>query len=147
MSRIQPDLYAPEVVPVSRDRVGIIRALPAMKPFAKHRYLEEERAILRELLANPRFVGKVLVDNRSNVVFPHADQNGSCGYGIKNRGFTGFAAGGEKGLWVSRVNGTDTALVIAESGIDALSYAALHPDACARYASFGGALNECDHLI
>jgi hypothetical protein len=34
-----------------------------------------------------------------------------------------------------------TALVIAESGIDALSYAALHPDVAARYASTGAALN------
>jgi hypothetical protein len=31
--------------------------------------------------------------------------------------------------------------VIAESAIDALSYAALHPDEHARYASFGGAMN------
>ncbi|MGB5830554.1 MAG: toprim domain-containing protein [Thiohalocapsa sp.] len=30
---------------------------------------------------------------------------------------------------------------MTESGIDALSYAALHPDAQARYASIGGAMN------
>ena len=42
---------------------------------------------------------------------------------------------------MSGVRGTDTALVIAESAIDALSYAALHPDENARYASFGGAMN------
>jgi len=135
------ELYVPEVVPVSRDRAGVIRALTAMKPLATHRYLEEERAIPRELLAHPRFAGKVLVDACSNVIFPHADQDGPSGYEIKNRSFTGFASGGEKGLWVSGVKRTDTALVIAESGIDALSYAALHPDEHARYASFGGALN------
>jgi hypothetical protein len=72
---------------------------------------------------------------------PHADRDGPCGYEIKNWGFTGFAPGGEKGLWVSRVYRTDTSLVLAESGIDALSYAALHPDVNARYASFGGAMN------
>ena len=81
------------------------------------------------------------MDARSNVVFPHADRDGPCGYEVKNRGFTGFAPGGEKGLWISRVQRTDTALVLAESGIDALSYAALHPDEHARYASFGGAMN------
>lgn len=112
-----------------------------MKPLATHRYLEEERAIPRELLAHPRFAGKVLIDARSNVIFPHADQDGPCGYEIKNRGFTGFAPGGEKGLSVSGAKRTDTALVIAESGIDTLSYAALHPDEHARYVSFGGALN------
>lgn len=35
----------------------------------------------------------------------------------------------------------DTALVIAESAIDALSYATLHPDENTRYASIGGAMN------
>jgi hypothetical protein len=134
-------LYVPEVVPVSRDRAGLIRALAGMRPLKTHRYLEEERAIPRDLLAHPRFAGRILVDARSNAIFPHADRDGPCGYEIKNHGFTGFAPGGEKGLWMSRVRGTDTALVIAESAIDALSYAALHPDERARYASFGGAMN------
>ena len=135
------ELYVPEVVPVSRDRAGVIRVLAGMKPLVTHPYLEEERAIPRELLAHPRFAARVLVDARSNAIFPHADKDGPCGYEIKNRNFTGFAPGGEKGFWMSRVRSTDTALVIAESGIDALSYAALHPHEHARYASFGGALN------
>lgn len=139
--RLALELYVPEVVPITRDRTGVIRALAGMKPLVTHRYLEEERAIPRELLANPRFAGCVLVDARSNAIFPHADKDGPCGYEIKNQGFTGFAPGGEKGLWMSRVRRTDTALVIAESAIDALSYAALHPDENARYASFGGAMN------
>jgi len=134
-------LYVPEVVPVSKDRAAVIRALAAMQPVETHDYLEEERAIPRELLANPRFQGRILVDARSNAIFPHADKDGPCGYEIKNHGFTGFAAGGEKGLWMSRVRATDTALVIAESAIDALSYAALYPDEHTRYASFGGAMN------
>ena len=46
-----------------------------------------------------------------------------------------------EGLWIPGVQHTDIALVLAESGIDALSYAALHPDDNARYASFGGAMN------
>ena len=136
-----PGLYVPEVAPVSRDRAGVIRALAGMRPLVTHRYLEEERGMPRTLLEHPRFAGRVLVDARSNVVFPHADRDGPCGYEVKNRGFTGFAPGGEKGLWISGVQRTDTALVLAESGIDALSYAALHPDDNARYASFGGAMN------
>ena len=141
------ELYVPEVVPVSRDRAGVIRALAAMKPLVTHRYLEEKRAIPRELLANPRFAGCVLMDARSNAIFPHADKDGPCGYEIKNQGFTGFAPGGEKGLWMSRVRRADTVLVIAESAIDALSYAALHPDENARYASFGGAMNSCQPAL
>jgi hypothetical protein len=142
-----PDLYVPEVVPVSRDRAGVIRALAAMRPVATHRYLEEERAIPRDLLAHPRFVGRILVDGRSNAIFPHYDRDGPCGYEIKNYGFTGFAPGGEKGLWISRLRHTDTALVIAESAIDALSYAVLHPDEHARYASFGGTMNPLQPAV
>ena len=44
-------------------------------------------------------------------------------------------------MWISGVQPTNTALVLAESGIDVLSYAVLHPDDDARYASFGGAMN------
>ena len=44
-----------------------------------------------------RFAGCVLMDARSNAIFPHADKDGPCGYEIKNRGFTGFAPGGERG--------------------------------------------------
>jgi hypothetical protein len=136
-----PKLYVPEVIAVSRDRAEVIRALAGMRHLITYRYLEEERGIPRSLLEHPRFAGRVLVDARSNVVFSHADRDGPCGYEVKNRGFTGFAPGGEKGLWVSGVQRTDTALVLAESGIDALSYAVLHPDDNARYASFGGAMN------
>lgn len=67
--------------------------------------------------------------------------DGPCGYEISNRGFTGFASGGEKGLWCSAARVGDTALVIAESGTDALAYAVLHPNENARYASTGGAMN------
>ncbi len=54
---------------------------------------------------------------------------------------TGFASGGEKGLWFSAVRSSDTTLVIADSVIDALSSAALHPDEVARYVITGGAMN------
>ncbi len=63
-------LYVPEVVPVSRDRAGVIRALAAMRPVQTHRYLEEERAIPRDLLGNPRFAGRILVDAHSNARCP-----------------------------------------------------------------------------
>ena len=77
-------------------------------------------------------------------MFPHFDNAGLCGYEIKNRGFTGFAAGGEKGLWFSHTRPDDRRLILAESAIDALSHAALFPDAedQTRYASLGGKPNS-----
>lgn len=139
--RPQPDLFARELETISRDRARVVAELLRMKPLLYHRYLEDERALPARLLKSSRFAGKLKVDFRANAIFPHADQDGPCGYEIKNRAFTGFAPGGEKGLWFSAANREDTSLVIAESGIDALSYAALHPDEHARYASTGGAMN------
>jgi hypothetical protein len=85
----------------------------------------------------------VRIDRRGNAVFPHFDVAGLCGYEIKNHGFTGFAAGGKKGLWFSHTGPGDRRLVLAESAIDALSHAVLFPDAedRTRYASVGGKPN------
>lgn len=141
VTRPHPDLFAQEIAPVSRDRAQVLLELARMKLLASHRWLEEERRIPIALLQSPRFAGKLKVDVRTNAIFPHADKDGLCGYEIKNRNFTGFARGGEKGLWFSAVKSSDTALVIAESGIDALSHAVLHPNGNARYASTGGAMN------
>ncbi|MEJ2326915.1 MAG: hypothetical protein P8Y25_08880, partial [Chromatiaceae bacterium] len=90
-ARPHPDLFAQEIAPVSKDRAQVLRELTRMKPLAFHAWLEEERAIPRSLLLDPRFAGRIKVDFRANAVFPHADQDGPCGYEIKNRGFTGFA--------------------------------------------------------
>lgn len=126
VTRPHPDLFAWEIAPVSRDRAQVLLELARMKLLGFHRWLEEERHIPRTVLQSPRFAGRLKVDFRSNAIFPHADKDGPCGYEIKNKGFTGFARGGEKGLWFSAAKSSDTALVLAESGIDALSYAALH---------------------
>ena len=88
-----------------------------------------------------RFAGRVRIDARGNAVFPHFDQEGLCGYEIKNKGFTGFSSGGTKGLWLSQERPDDNRLVFCESAIDALSHAVLFPDDRARYASIGGKPN------
>ena len=77
------------------------------------------RGIGPETLLLPRFAGCVRVDARHNALFPHYDRAGLCGFEIKNKDFTGFAAGGVKGLWYSAAKPTDTALVLVESAIDA----------------------------
>jgi hypothetical protein len=71
------------------------------------------------------------------LVFPHFDGHGLCGFELKNRDFTGFAAGGEKGLWVSNDSPRDRRLVFCESAIECLSHATLFPDPATRYASIG----------
>jgi hypothetical protein len=110
-----------EVVPSSKDRQRVLRAFSSMKPVSAHAYLQE-RGIPPDVLFDPRFKGCVYLDARRNAVFPHRDEEGLSGYEIKNRGFTGFASGGEKALWSSNVLPGDSALVVAESAIDALSH-------------------------
>jgi hypothetical protein len=131
----------PKLEKTGKDRLRVEAEYARMKEAVRHPYLEGERCIPAGVIASSRFAGRIRIDAHGNAVFPHFDQRGLCGYEMKNRAFTGFARGGEKGLWFSRTGEEDNRLVFAESAIDALSYAALHPDERARYASIGGQLN------
>lgn len=138
--KADPTSYTPSLEPVTRDRAGVMRRFLKMPPITSHPALTA-RGITPALLQLPRFSGCVLLDDRRNACFPHHDRQGVSGWEMKNRSFTGFAAGGTKGLWFSRAKADDSSFVIAESAIDALSYAALFPDPAARYFSTGGSLN------
>ncbi len=81
------------------------------------------------------------MDRRHNALFPHCDKEGLSGFEVKNKGFTGFAAGGRKGLWYSQAKETDRRLVLVESAIDAMSFHVLFGDQHTRYMSTGGELN------
>ena len=133
----------PKLEPTSPDRMRVESEYRRMVNGLRHPYLEHERCLPASLLSSSRFAGRVRTDRRGNAVFPHFDVAGLCGYEIKNHGFTGFAAGGKKGLWFSHTAASDRRLVLTESAIDALSYAALFPDAedRTRYASLGGKPN------
>lgn len=130
----------PQLPPASPDRMRIEREYRRMAEAPRYPYLERDRCLPAAVLSSPRFAGRMRIDARGNIVFPHFDAVGLCGYEIKNRGFTGFAAGGQKGLWFSHSRPDDRRLVLTESAIDAFSYAALFPDSGdrTRYASLGG---------
>ena len=129
--------------PTSPDRMRVESEYRRMSNVLRHPYLEHARRLPAGLLSSPRFAGRVRMDRRGNAVFPHFDCAGLCGYEIKNQGFTGFAAGGTKGLWFSHTGPSDRRLVLAESAIDALSHAVLFPEVedRTRYASLGGKPN------
>jgi hypothetical protein len=130
----------PALEPTNSDRMRVECAYRGMADVSRYPYLEQDRCVPAAVLLSPRFVGRMRMDARGNTVFPHFDAAGLCGYEIKNRGFTGFAAGGEKGLWLSHTRRDDRRLILTESAIDALSHAALFPDADDQtsYASLGG---------
>jgi hypothetical protein len=128
----------PPLPATTKDRMRVEKTYAGMQDAARHPYLENERALPATLLQHDRFTGRIRIDARGNAVFPHFDREGLCGYELKNRGFTGFASGGTKGLWLSREQPNDSSLVLCEAAIDALSHAVLFPDERTRYASIGG---------
>ncbi len=146
MGRQGEALPYPPLLPTARDRMRVETAYARMQEACTHPYLENERAIPAMLLQSGRFISRVRIDARGNAVFPHFDREGVCGFEIKNRGFTGFASGGTKGLWLSQETPDDDRLVFCESAIDALSYAVLFSEDRTRYASIGGQLSpqQCE---
>ncbi|MEO0966628.1 MAG: DUF3991 and TOPRIM domain-containing protein [Planctomycetota bacterium] len=137
--------FGPKLAPVARDMIGVRARFAAAESLGErqghHPYLCGERAVPAALLASDRFADHVRIDERGNALFPHWNEEGVCGFEIKNAGFTGFAPGGVKGLWASHRRDEDRRLVIAETAIDALSYAALQDDGYTRYVSTSGAMN------
>lgn len=135
--------FVASLQPVRRDLVGVrARWEAARDANGSHPYLEQARKIPADLLGSERFRGRVRIDDRNNAVFPHWNHEGLCGFELKNEGFTGFAPGGIKGLWGSRRNDSDQQLVIAETAIDALSYAALFGFERSRFISIAGSMND-----
>lgn len=132
--------HLPELVPIERDLAQVQSQIDGMEelPGGLHAYLNHERGLPAELLADPRFTGSIRVDQRRNAAFIHTNQDGACGFELKNREFTGFSKGGAKGLWVSGCRKDDRALVFAEAAIDCLSYAALRGHAGTRFMSISG---------
>jgi len=126
------------VVPSQRDRAAAAAAYHAAQRVSNMRYLNE-RGLRPQTLSDPQFADTWRRDPQyGNVLFVHRDREGISGFEKKNRGFTGFAAGGEKTFWYSDPRSRVTRLVVAESAIDALSYYQLQPQRETRYMSFAG---------
>lgn len=130
----------PKPFPVTKDKETVLNSLQVMESGGNHPYLAR-RGISKDTLRDPRFVSAIKMDSKGNAVFPHYDRDGICGYEIKNHEFTGFARGGEKGLWFSSNIKYAAKIVVVESAIDALSHAQLTSDRDVAYLSIGGALS------
>jgi len=125
--------------PVSRDRAAILLQWEQARPIQSFPYLTG-RGLGPDVLALPAFLDGARVDSRGNVLFPHYDGQGLCGFEVKNLGFTGFSAGGSKGLWFSKAEPSARTMVFCESAIDAMSYFVLSPAKDIRVISTGGTI-------
>lgn len=131
-----------ELQPSEYDAAGVLRMWMDARPIGEtHTYLETERCIPRSILTHPKFRDRVRRDQRFNAVFPHFNQAGLCGFELKNKRFTGFSSGGAKGLACSRPEDIDRKMVICETAIDMLSYAALYGVAEHRFFSTAGQIS------
>jgi hypothetical protein len=136
-----PKQPTPKLTPSSPDRHKIITQFEEFKAIVTHPYLTR-RGISQQTSNDPRFQGRIYTDSRNNVIFPHADREGVCGYELRNQEFKSFSKGGIKGLWASNGSPDDTTLVICESPLDCLSYHQLFPDETTRYFATGGTLSD-----
>lgn len=129
--------------PSSADRQQVLAVWMKMQPGnGRHQYLERERKLKTETLADPRFVGMVRTDARGNAAFPHYDRAGLAGFELKNDGFTGFSKNGQKAVWHSSNLTNAPRVVLVESAIDAMSHAQLSQDKEAAYLSTGGSMSD-----
>ena len=101
------------------------------------------RGIGGETLTHPRFAGRVFRDDKYNAVFPNYGADGSlAGFEVKSSNGSQYSAGGHKTAWTSNALAGDTALVITEAPIDAMSYHRLFGDDATRYISTSGAMGQ-----
>lgn len=142
--------FAPEIKESTLDLAGVAERYAAFSPIAKpHDWLCKERGIPFELLMSDRLRGRVQVDRRGNLAFPHvgypgetpSDQRVLTGYELRNRGVNMFSKGGRKSLAFSNAFEQDRTLVVCESAIDMVSYLALHEITETRTFSLAGKMN------
>jgi hypothetical protein len=137
----------PKPRPIPHDRAALVAAWHRFAPY--HGGYLESRGLSPSAVNEA--ADRLRCDEGGNTLFRHDDREGLTGWEVKNKGFTGFAAGGRKALFALRVGippqTEPPCLVIAESAIDVLSYYQqnLSP---ALLLSFGGGLSpEQEELL
>ena len=143
--------YAASIRTSSTDFTGVAARYSQFEPASiGHRYLCEERGIPFELLLSDRIEGRIKHCPRTGAaIFPHWGPSNAktgndrilTGYEIKGASSNMFSRGGRKGLWSTVGFAQDQSLVFCESGLDALSYLAIHNPAQTRVFSISGQLS------
>ena len=95
------------------------------------------RGLTSATLTDPRFADTFRVDRSGNVLFPHSDRGGMCGYELRRDGFKSFGSGCKKALWLSKNLSEAKSLYLCESAIDCMSHYQIHGGDSA-YVSISG---------
>ena len=123
--------------PMSEGRISLIEEFTQFSVLTNHPYLAK-LGISNSTLNDEKFIGRIAVDGKDNVIFPYYDDDGLAGYEIYNDSLNSFNRSGTKALWKSNYNSEDTRLVFTKTAIDALSYHQLFPKEHTRYISTEG---------
>ena len=99
------------------------------------------RGLSRLTMTAGLFLDTFRTDRKGNVVFPHWDRLGMCGYELRNTGFKSFGADTKKGLWYSKNLCFASSIIICESSIDCLSHYQIH-GGDSGYVSLGGTIGN-----
>lgn len=130
----RPERAPERAVATSKDRADVLRRWAKMKPYSGS-YLTNERRI------DPQIIEAfgVRQDEHGNACIAHRDESGVMGWESKNKGFTGFAAGGTRNVSFTRLDaGPLKKLVVTEAAIDSMSWAQLKHEPGTGYMSTGG---------
>jgi hypothetical protein len=126
--------------PVERNRAELIASFHRLKDYSGD-YLERERKLKPDTIK--AFLPVIRQDNDGRVCFLHYNQAGEVtGWERKDRGFTGFSAGGSKSLAMHMPDGDRVQrVVVVESMIDAMSYYERHGKTGDLYVSLSGSVS------
>lgn len=133
--------------PSQHDASQVLDNWMKAKPIGKgHPYLTMFRGISETTQSDPIFKDRIRIDQRGNMVVPHYNRSGLCGFELKNGNqnrttFTGFSPGGIKALACSRPRDTDTEMVICETAVDMFSLAELEGTENRRFFSTAGQIS------
>lgn len=137
---IEPKYYVEDVKEHVYDPERIKGIFKYCKPITKHDYLSN-RGISNAVINCQRFTGRIYTDSYKNVLFPHYSHGKICGLEYKEADKAFFAKGSEKTFWRSNTKATDTALIIGEACIDALSHYVLRGHDNGTYLVTGGGMS------
>ena len=137
LNRSERDEVRGKPQPMSEGRISLIEEFTQFSVLTNHPCLAK-LGISDSTLNDEKFIGRIAVDGKGNVIFPYYDDDGLAGYEIYNDGLNSFNRSRKKALWKSNYNSEDTRLVFTKTAIDALSYHQLFPQGHTRYISTEG---------
>lgn len=139
--KVDVQAYQREIQPVERDFARCAAAWEAAGQARPDGYAAKRGLSAATLAA---YAGSIREDAQGRLLFAHSLPGQSvAGYEAKGEGFTGFAKGGQKGLFWAAQQANVKRVVIAETALDALSVAEL--EGCRKdtaYVSIGGTMND-----